>query len=76
MTGGIVKSARICLNGVYNIPYRATKAENFIKGKHIEEVNVEAAGEAAVSDAVALPYNKYKIQIAKAMVKRALLGCQ
>ena len=73
---GTVKSARICLNGVYNIPYRATKAEESMIGKQVEEVNAEAAGAAVVSDAVALPYNKYKIQIAKAMVKRSILGCQ
>jgi xanthine dehydrogenase YagS FAD-binding subunit len=67
--------ARICLNAVYNKPYRATKAEDAIKGKTIDIANAEAAGEAAVSGAVALGYNKYKIQIAKGMVKKAILAC-
>jgi len=69
-------TTRVCLNGVYNKPYRATKAEAVIKGKVIDEAVAEAAGAAAVSDAIALPYNKYKIQIAKAMVKKAILACQ
>ncbi|MGD1118931.1 MAG: FAD binding domain-containing protein [Dehalococcoidales bacterium] len=70
------KTAKICLNAVYNKPFRATKAEDFIKGKTINETNAEAAGAAAVSDAIGLNYNRYKIQIAKTMVKRAILTCQ
>jgi xanthine dehydrogenase YagS FAD-binding subunit len=73
---GIVKSARICLNAVYNKPYRVFKAEDFIKSKAIDEANAEAAGEAAIAEAIALPYNKYKIQIARALVKRAILACK
>jgi len=74
--GGVVKSARVCLNAVYSNPYRVTKAEEAILGKPIDEDNADAAGAAGVSDAVALPYNKFKIQIAKTMVKRAILGCR
>jgi NADPH-dependent glutamate synthase beta subunit-like oxidoreductase/CO/xanthine dehydrogenase FAD-binding subunit len=73
---GMVKSARICLNAVYSNPYRVTRAEDYMKGKVIDEANAEAAGVAAVSDAIPLPYNKFKIQIAKTMVKRAVLACK
>jgi NADPH-dependent glutamate synthase beta subunit-like oxidoreductase/CO/xanthine dehydrogenase FAD-binding subunit len=69
-------TVRICLNAVYNKPYRATKAEDAIKGKKIDEASAEEAGNAAVSDAVALSYTKYKIQIARAMVKKAILACK
>jgi NADPH-dependent glutamate synthase beta subunit-like oxidoreductase len=75
-TGGVVKSARICLNAVYSNPYRVTKAEDAITGKSIDEASAEAAGVAAVSDATALPYNKFKIQIAKTLVKRVVLACK
>jgi xanthine dehydrogenase YagS FAD-binding subunit len=68
--------ARICLNAVYNKPYRATAAEDAIKGQSISEDTAEAAGTAAVSKAVALAYNKWKIQIAKVMVKRTILACK
>jgi xanthine dehydrogenase YagS FAD-binding subunit len=69
--------ARICLNAVYNKPYRALKAEESIKGKTIDEANADAAGAAAVASAKALPgdRNKWKIPIAKTMVKRAILAC-
>jgi CO/xanthine dehydrogenase FAD-binding subunit len=73
---GIVDKARICLNAVYSSPYRATKAEDFIKGKAIVEANAEGAGTAALSDAIPLLYNKYKIEIAKALVERAILACK
>jgi xanthine dehydrogenase YagS FAD-binding subunit len=70
-------NARICLNAVYNKPYRSAPAEEAIKGKPIDEANAEAAGAAAVASARALPgdRNKWKIQIAKTMVKRAILAC-
>lgn len=75
MVGG--GNARICMNAVYNKPYRSTPAEESIKGKTINEANADAAGAAAVSTARALPgdKNKWKIPIAKAMVKRAILAC-
>ena len=70
-----VTAARICLNAVYVKPYRATQAEEAIKGKAINEANAEAAGAAAVSNARPMPYNAYMVQIAKTMVKRTTLGC-
>jgi len=68
--------ARICLNAVYNIPYRATAAETAIKGKAIDATSAEAAGTAAVAGAVPMAMNAWKIQIAKIMVKRALLNAR
>jgi xanthine dehydrogenase YagS FAD-binding subunit len=75
MIGG--GTARICLNAVYNKPYRAVKAEEVVKGKKIDEAIADAAGAAAVESAKALPgdKNKWKIQIARTMVKRSILGC-
>ncbi len=70
------KAARICLNALFNLPYRATAAEEAITGKTINEANAEAAGEAAMSGAKPLATNKYKVQIAKVMVKRAILACK
>ena len=72
MVGG--GSPRICLNAVAPKPYRAVKAEAAIAGKPVNEANAEAAGEAAVADARPLPASKFKVQIAKTLVKRALLA--
>jgi CO/xanthine dehydrogenase FAD-binding subunit len=43
-------------------------------GKPVNEANAEAAGAAAVADAKPLPATKYKVQIAKTLVKRAILA--
>ena len=69
------RTTRICLNAVYNNPYRATRAEKFISGKTINKANAEAAGDAAVQGSKALSMNKWKIQIARVMVKKAILAC-
>lgn len=72
MVGG--GAPRIALNAVAPKPYRATKAEAAIAGKPVNEANAEAAGAAAVQDASPLAATKYKVQIAKTLVKRALLA--
>lgn len=69
-------SARICLNAVHNLPYRAIAAEDAIADRIIDEASAEDAGEAALSSALALTMNKYKVHIAKTVVKRAILACK
>ena len=78
---GTVASSRITLGAVAPIPYRATGAENAIKGKAISDAVATTAGNAAVADAFPLnanppksPGNAYKVQIAKTLVKRAILA--
>ena len=73
---GKVSTARICLNDVWVKPHRARKAEEQILGKEINEETAEAAGQAAVSEAKPMSHNGYMVQIAKTMVKRAILACQ
>jgi NADPH-dependent glutamate synthase beta subunit-like oxidoreductase/CO/xanthine dehydrogenase FAD-binding subunit len=74
--GEKVTGARICLNAVYNNPYRATEAEDFIIGKSINETTSEAAGSAAIRKACPLARNAYKVQIAKTLVKRSIMACK
>jgi xanthine dehydrogenase YagS FAD-binding subunit len=68
-------TTRICLNAVFNNPYRAARAEKFISGIAINKANAEAAGDAAVQGSIALSMNEWKIQIARVMVKKAVLAC-
>ncbi|SHI16805.1 NADPH-dependent glutamate synthase beta chain [Sporobacter termitidis DSM 10068] len=67
-------SPRIALGAVATSPIRAAKAEKLIAGKVIDETLAEAAGAAAVEDARPLRATKYKVQIAKTLVKRTLLS--
>jgi NADPH-dependent glutamate synthase beta subunit-like oxidoreductase/CO/xanthine dehydrogenase FAD-binding subunit len=73
--GGVVKAARICLNSVYATPMRATAAERDLVGKKLDQAAAEQAADAAVEAAFPLLNNGYKIQIARTLVKRAILGC-
>jgi CO/xanthine dehydrogenase FAD-binding subunit len=73
-SGGNVSDVSIALGGVHGAPRKATSAESSIKGKAIDNTSAEAAGTAAVSGTTTLPMNKYKVQITKVLVKRALLA--
>lgn len=75
LSDNIVKAVCICLNAVYVIPYQVVPAEEAMIGKEINEKNAAAAGEAAISNAKPLRYNKYMVQIAKTMVKNSILAC-
>ena len=71
---GVCKDARIVLGAVAPEPVRARSAEEILKGRTVDEAKaVEAAHEALVS---ANPFakNQYKVEIAKTLVKRAILG--
>jgi xanthine dehydrogenase YagS FAD-binding subunit len=75
-SAGRVSAARVCLNAVYVKPYRALRAEEAIRGKEVNEDAAEAAGQAAVYNAKPVRHNRYMVQVAKTLVKRAILGCQ
>ena len=72
---GVVKNARICLNSVFTKPYRVNEAEKSIIGKSISASTAEAAANEIIGDTLPLVNNRYKIQIAKALIKRAILAC-
>lgn len=75
ISGGNVTKASIVLGGVHNSPRRATEAETSITGKAISATTAEAAGAATAAAATAaLPATKYKVQIAKTLIKRSLLA--
>jgi xanthine dehydrogenase YagS FAD-binding subunit len=74
-SSGKVSAARICLNGIWVKPYRALEAEETILKKIVDEQIAEAAGRAAMSEAKPMERNGYMVQIARVLVKRAILAC-
>jgi NADPH-dependent glutamate synthase beta subunit-like oxidoreductase/CO/xanthine dehydrogenase FAD-binding subunit len=72
---GVVRAARICLNSVYGLPMRMTAAERYLVGKTVDEAVAEQAAHAGMEEAFPLLNNRYKIQIARTLVKRAILAC-
>lgn len=74
LENGFCKDARIALGSVAPIYIRATNAEQAIKGKPIDITTAERAAETALTDAVPLNMNAYKIEITKTLIKRAILS--
>lgn len=72
--GGVCQDARIALGAVAPEPIRAAMAEQAIKGKTINATTAEAASEAAITDAIPLKMNAYKVEVTKTLVKRAILS--
>jgi xanthine dehydrogenase YagS FAD-binding subunit len=73
-SGGVAKEARVVLGGVAPIPWRAPKAEQFLRGKKIDEETAHKAGEIALEGAKPLKDNVYKVGMAKSLIQRALLA--
>ncbi len=71
---GVCKDACIVLGGVAPEPLRADKAEAVIKGRPIDGKAAAEAAEAAMEGAMPLTMNEYKAEIAKALVRRAILA--
>jgi xanthine dehydrogenase YagS FAD-binding subunit len=74
MKGNTVASARVMLGAVAPVPWRSQEAEAALVGNQISEEVARAAGAAAVTGAKDLGHNGYKIQIARVVVKRAILA--
>ncbi len=74
MDGNTVKSARVVLGHVAPIPWVSDEAAQALVGKTITLETAMAAANAAVANAKPLSMNKYKVTLAKAAVKRAILN--
>lgn len=73
MDGPLVNRARVVLGQVAPVPWTAKAAEALLVGKNLDRALAEKAGEAAVEGAKPLSKNRYKVQLARVAVKRALL---
>jgi CO/xanthine dehydrogenase FAD-binding subunit len=72
--GGTIKNARIVLGAMGALPVHAAGAESYLAGKTIDEQTAAEAAELALADAKELAENGYRIQIAKAYIKRSILA--
>lgn len=70
---GKVTQARIVLGSVAPVPYRASEAESMLTGEAVTAELAERAAETLEDKAVVLSGNGYKLQIAKTLLKRAIL---
>jgi len=72
MNGNQIKQVRIAMGGVAHKPWRAYKAENFLMGKSANEANFKHAAEYEMRNAKPLEHNKFKVELGKRAIVRAL----
>lgn len=73
LQGNKINQVRIAMGGVAHKPWRATEAEKFLTGKEATEANFKLAGEAEMRNAKPLEYNKFKVELGRRAITRALV---
>jgi xanthine dehydrogenase YagS FAD-binding subunit len=71
---GVCEDARLALGGVAPKPIRGRNAEEAMKGRPIDVETAVEAAEQAMAGARPLSMNSYKVEVAKALIKRAVLS--
>jgi xanthine dehydrogenase YagS FAD-binding subunit len=69
---GVCEEVRVVLGGVAPAPARAVGAEEVLRGRPLDAAAIAAAAACAVQRPRPLAMNGYKVQITKALVRRAL----
>ncbi len=65
---------RLALGGVHILPYSLNEAAELVDGKAMTGELAQKAGDAAVAKASPMSMNAWKVQVARTLVKRALLS--
>jgi xanthine dehydrogenase YagS FAD-binding subunit len=72
LENGFVREVRLALGGVAHKPWRATTAEETLRGEPASEASFARAAEAELAQAKPLRDNGYKIPLARNLIVRAL----
>jgi xanthine dehydrogenase YagS FAD-binding subunit len=70
--GDTIADGRLALGGVANTPWRAQAAEAALRGQTLTEATIAAAANAATEGATPLAHTGYKVELTRALVRRAL----
>ena len=76
VSGGNVSDCKIAMGGVAPVPWRATAAEDELKGGPLNESTAAAAAAKATEGSLVLANNGWIVPIAQTIVKRALLAAE
>lgn len=71
--GNTIKQARVAMGGVAHKPWRAAEAEKVLVGKAATEAVFTQAAEAEMRNAKPLEHNRFKVELGKRAMVRALL---
>jgi xanthine dehydrogenase YagS FAD-binding subunit len=72
LDGARVRRARLVLNGVAPIPWRAHAAERALEGAELADETIAQAASAALAEAHPLSKNGYKVRLAEGLIRQAL----
>jgi len=72
ISNGTIREARVALGGVAHKPWRATKAEQILNGQRADEATFRRAAEAAMQGAQGTEHNRFKIELGRRAIVRAL----
>jgi len=72
ISNGTIREARVALGGVAHKPWRATKAEQILNGQRADEATFRRAAEAAMQGAQRTEHNRFKIELGRRAIVRAL----
>jgi xanthine dehydrogenase YagS FAD-binding subunit len=72
LKGKQIQTPRIAMGGVAHMPWRAFEAEKFLIGKDATEANFRAAADAEMANAKPREYNKFKVELGRRAIVRAL----
>jgi len=70
--GGVIRRARIAVNGVAPYPVRLPRVERAVMGAAQNEETALRAGDLAIEGTRPLPHNEYKQPLMRNLVRRAL----
>ena len=72
LDGDHIRDARVALGGVATVPWRSAAAERALIGRRAGPEAFAAAAEAALAGAVTQPSNRFKVELARRTLVRAL----
>ena len=67
-----IRHVSVVLGGVAPVPYRASRAEEYLRDKDVSQIDPALAGSAALQGATPMADNAYKVVLASNLVKRAV----
>jgi xanthine dehydrogenase YagS FAD-binding subunit len=70
---GVVKQVRLAVGGVAHKPWRASKAEQYLTGKAINEQTLQEAAQLELEPAQPFRHNAFKIDLAKRTIVNVLM---
>jgi xanthine dehydrogenase YagS FAD-binding subunit len=74
VTDGIIRQPRLVLGGIAPVPWHSTDAEAVLEGQSPSPELASRAAEAALGGAQPLQHNAFKVNIAQALITRAIMA--